>query len=279
MNNKEFLQYRKNLTQDIKIDNEGHISGDNVVRYTLFFGNVAKEQIMGVTIGEAIYRSIILLSFQELNELIKANLEADDRILALADFSEYSAKVECDNLEDESKHNYITIKHNDSVYTLKVSENDTKNIAAIDNVTDVSIDDNMVKVFYMYDNVTTICNIVNSPYSMVKFNLNDNMPLDRKFSTAMEYLRLLSTNISLFLGYSSPAEDDAFNATIGNELAYKRAILEKIRIDKLNYNYMIKESTKSLSTLSRSISGFKRTLRTLNRRQNQIEKSINEIIK
>lgn len=281
MNFKEFNKWTTDLYTPPQVDEAGDITNDRILKFELSYGDAAevtKTPVLAVTLAEALYRSIynILIDSCPIeSEITAVNSEEDatsviNRLVSCLTFNGITVK----EITDTS----LSFVRDEVVYTLTSDNYDfTK-------VYDSKIDDDIIVIWEKPNDNDMICYVC---YNMT--NLAINLKEINKVKNPMQINALVKNNLfthSNFLvckfGFASITDEDVENNKYSNcfakDVSYKRALIEKLELDKRLISGQINDITHDYNVLKSAIKRYHKMRRKMSKRVHDLRKFVNDAI-
>ena len=267
MKHSEFRAWEKDLMTPPTVNEDSTMSKDDYVsKFELSYADaeeVKKEAILALTLPEAIYcaiNSVIVSSLPTEGSILGCPSEEEaiklkNKFIELSSFSAFKF--------GEIKENAITFTYDNKEYTVSSDEYDFSKIHKIE------IHDDMV-CGWTYtltdDRNTMLCTIC---YNLISIAINqkelvncgDLMMLG---GTVRQQAMAHRNYLVMKFGYASlsPEDEGKFIAEFAEKVSYKRAMLEKLKMDRMaissNLNGMKAEAEHLMQTITRYTRIFKR---------------------
>lgn len=279
MNFKTFNQWKHDLYAPPQVAENGDItSDDRVQKFELSYtdtADVKKEEILAITLAEAIYSALYQVIISKIpigSEITTADTpnkynEIKERLINSLSFYGYKIKDIGDT--------FVSFEIGNSVYTLS---SDTYNFKA---VTEIVIDDDMVTVWEQNDNATeTICYLA---YNLAGISVN---PAGiRKINNLQQidglvknYLFTHRNFLCVQMGFASLSEEDEYSYEFAKMLSYRRAIIDKLNLDRKTISAQMPNLREDLSTLLSAINRYRKMLKKIRKRIEDVGKSMRQMI-
>lgn len=279
MNFKTFNQWKHDLYAPPQVAENGDItSDDRVQKFELSYtdtADVKKEEILAITLAEAIYSALYQVIISKIpigSEITTADTpnkynEIKERLINSLSFYGYKIKDIGDT--------FVSFEIDNSVYTLS---SDTYNFKG---VTEIVIDDDMVTVWEQNDNATeTICYLA---YNLAGISVN---PAGiRKINNLQQidglvknYLFTHRNFLCVQMGFASLSEEDEYSYEFAKMLSYRRAIIDKLNLDRKTISAQMPNLREDLSTLLSAINRYRKMLKKIRKRIEDVGKSMRQMI-
>lgn len=279
MNFKTFNQWKHDLYAPPQVAENGDItSDDRVQKFELSYtdtADVKKEEILAITLAEAIYSALYQVIISKIpigSEITTADTpnkynEIKERLINSLSFYGYKIKDIGDT--------FVSFEIGNSVYTLS---SDTYNFKG---VTEIVIDDDMVTVWEQNDNATeTICYLA---YNLAGISVN---PAGiRKINNLQQidglvknYLFTHRNFLCVQMGFASLSEEDEYSYEFAKMLSYRRAIIDKLNLDRKTISAQMPNLREDLSTLLSAINRYRKMLKKIRKRIEDVGKSMRQMI-
>ena len=279
MNFKTFNQWKHDLYAPPQVAENGDItSDDRVQKFELSYtdtADVKKEEILAITLAEAIYSALYQVIISKIpigSEITTADTpnkynEIKERLINSLSFYEYKIKDIGDT--------FVSFEIDNSVYTLS---SDTYNFKG---VTEIVIDDDMVTVWEQNDNATeTICYLA---YNLAGISVN---PAGiRKINNLQQidglvknYLFTHRNFLCVQMGFASLSEEDEYSYEFAKMLSYRRAIIDKLNLDRKTISAQMPNLREDLTTLLSAINRYRKMLKKIRKRIEDVGKSMRQMI-
>ena len=279
MNFKTFNQWKHDLYAPPQVAENGDItSDDRVQKFELSYTDttdVKKEEILAITLAEAIYSALYQVIISKIpigSEITTADTpnkynEIKERLINSLSFYGYKIKDIGDT--------FVSFEIDNSVYTLS---SDTYNFKG---VTEIVIDDDMVTVWEQNDNATeTICYLA---YNLAGISVN---PAGiRKINNLQQidglvknYLFTHRNFLCVQMGFASLSEEDEYSYEFAKVLSYRRAIIDKLNLDRKTISAQMPNLREDLSTLLSAINRYRKMLKKIRKRIEDVGKSMRQMI-
>lgn len=279
MNFKSFNQWKHDLYAPPQVAENGDItSDDRVQKFELSYtdtADVKKEEILAITLAEAIYSALYQVIISKIpigSEITTADTpnkynEIKERLINSLSFYGYKIKDIGDT--------FVSFEIGNSVYTLS---SDTYNFKG---VTEIVIDDDMVTVWEQNDNATeTICYLA---YNLAGISVN---PAGiRKINNLQQidglvknYLFTHRNFLCVQMGFASLSEEDEYSYEFAKMLSYRRAIIDKLNLDRKTISAQMPNLREDLSTLLSAINRYRKMLNKIRKRIEDVGKSMRQMI-
>lgn len=279
MNFKTFKQWRHDLYAPPQVAENGDItSDDRVQKFELSYtdtADVKKEEILAITLAEAIYSALYQVIISKIpigSEITTADTpnkynEIKERLINSLSFYGYKIKDIGDT--------FVSFEINNSVYTLS---SDTYNFKG---VTEIVIDDDMVTVWEQNDNATeTICYLA---YNLAGISVN---PAGiRKINNLQQidglvknYLFTHRNFLCVQMGFASLSEEDEYSYEFAKILSYRRAIIDKLNLDRKTISAQMPNLREDLTTLLSAMNRYRKMLKKIRKRIEDVGRSMRQMI-
>lgn len=279
MNFKTFNQWKHDLYAPPQVAENGDItSDDRVQKFELSYtdtADVKKEEILAITLAEAMYSALYQVIISKIpigSEITTADTpnkynEIKERLINSLSFYGYKIKDIGDT--------FVSFEIDNSVYTLS---SDTYNFKG---VTEIVIDDDMVTVWEQNDNATeTICYLA---YNLAGISVN---PAGiRKINNLQQidglvknYLFTHRNFLCVQMGFASLSEEDEYSYEFAKMLSYRRAIIDKLNLDRKTISAQMPNLREDLSTLLSAINRYRKMLKKIRKRIEDVGKSMRQMI-
>lgn len=279
MNFKTFNQWKHDLYAPPQVAENGDItSDDRVQKFELSYtdtADVKKEEILAITLAEAIYSALYQVIISKIpigSEITTADTpnkynEIKERLINSLSFYGYKIKDIGDT--------FVSFEIDNSVYTLS---SDTYNFKG---VTEIVIDDDMVTVWEQNDNATeTICYLA---YNLAGISVN---PAGiRKINNLQQidglvknYLFTHRNFLCVQMGFASLSEEDEYSYEFAKMLSYRRAIIDKLNLDRKTISAQMPNLREDLTTLLSAINRYRKMLKKIRKRIEDVGKSMRQMI-
>lgn len=293
MRYKNFVEYMNNRMNPMNVSKTGEITKDNYLRFTLV-SDVQNETIIAASVTDAVYDAlnlIIATKIPNASELMSNENTSDvkNNLLGLLDFSQFKITAEKIGTESgESKTLSIIIEYKSPfsedtyTYQLSLDESFETDMNPFDSIIDVSVEDDIIIAWVRKDDHTIICEVKYSFLMMTKPTKKDclEVGIETVYQTVLGAIMGSKQNGVLVAGFSSanPDDGDEFNLDLGKDLSLKRALLQKIKIDKSIYKSRAYQNKHVVKLINNAISKDNRIVRHLDKREHQLKETINNII-
>lgn len=279
MNFKSFNQWKHDLYAPPQVAENGDItSDDRVQKFELSYtdtADVKKEEILAITLAEAIYSALYQVIISKIpigSEITTADTpnkynEIKERLINSLSFYGYKIKDIGDT--------FVSFEIGNSVYTLS---SDTYNFKG---VTEIVIDDDMVTVWEQNDNATeTICYLA---YNLAGISVN---PAGiRKINNLQQidglvknYLFTHRNFLCVQMGFASLSEEDEYSYEFAKMLSYRRAIIDKLNLDRKTISAQMPNLREDLTTLLSAINRYRKMLKKIRKRIEDVGRSMRQMI-
>lgn len=279
MNFKTFNQWKHDLYAPPQVAENGDItSDDRVQKFELSYtdtADVKKEEILAITLAEAIYSALYQVIISKIpigSEITTADTlnkynEIKERLINSLSFYGYKIKDIGDT--------FVSFEIGNSVYTLS---SDTYNFKG---VTEIVIDDDMVTVWEQNDNATeTICYLT---YNLAGISVN---PAGiRKINNLQQidglvknYLFAHRNFLCVQMGFASLSEEDEYSYEFAKMLSYRRAIIDKLNLDRKTISAQMPNLREDLTTLLSAINRYRKMLKKIRKRIEDVGRSMRQMI-
>lgn len=279
MNFKTFNQWKHDLYAPPQVAENGDItSDDRVQKFELSYtdtADVKKEEILAITLAEAIYSALYQVIISKIpigSEITTADTpnkynEIKERLINSLSFYGYKIKYIGDT--------FVSFEIDNSVYTLS---SDTYNFKG---VTEIVIDDDMVTVWEQNDNATeTICYLA---YNLAGISVN---PAGiRKINNLQQidglvknYLFTHRNFLCVQMGFASLSEEDEYSYEFAKVLSYRRAIIDKLNLDRKTISAQMPNLREDLTTLLSAINRYRKMLKKIRKRIEDVGRSMRQMI-
>lgn len=279
MNFKTFNQWKHDLYAPPQVAENGDItSDDRVQKFELSYtdtADVKKEEILAITLAEAIYSALYQVIISKIpigSEITTADTpnkynEIKERLINSLSFYGYKIKDIGDT--------FVSFEIGNSVYTLS---SDTYNFKG---VTEIVIDDDMVTVWEQNDNATeTICYLA---YNLAGISVN---PAGiRKINNLQQidglvknYLFTHRNFLCVQMGFASLSEEDEYSYEFAKVLSYRRAIIDKLNLDRKTISAQMPNLREDLTTLLSAINRYRKMLKKIRKRIEDVGRSMRQMI-
>ena len=279
MNFKTFNQWKHDLYAPPQVAENGDItSDDRVQKFELSYtdtADVKKEEILAITLAEAIYSALYQVIISKIpigSEITTADTpnkynEIKERLINSLSFYGYKIKDIGDT--------FVSFEIDNSVYTLS---SDTYNFKG---VTEIVIDDDMVTVWEQNDNATeTICYLA---YNLAGISVN---PAGiRKINNLQQidglvknYLFTHRNFLCVQMGFASLSEEDEYSYEFAKVLSYRRAIIDKLNLDRKTISAQMPNLREDLTTLLSAINRYRKMLKKIRKRIEDVGRSMRQMI-
>lgn len=281
MNFKEFNKWKTDLYTPPQVDEAGDVSNDRVLKFELSYGDsaeVKKETILAITLAEALYRSIytILIESCPIESEITSVSSTEDALVIK------NKLISCLTFHgisiDKINENSISFTRNNVVYTITCDDYDFTKVYA------ASIDDDIIVIWEKPNDRDMICNLC---YNMT--NIAINLKEINKLDNLLQLNSMVKNNLfthSNFLvskfGFASITDEDMnnnkFSNTFAKEVSYKRALIDKLVLDRHIVSEQVKGLTHDFELLRGALNRYYKIRRKLNKRTHDLRKFISNKI-
>lgn len=279
MNFKTFNQWKHDLYAPPQVAENGDItSDDRVQKFELSYtdtADVKKEEILAITLAEAIYSALYQVIISKIpigSEITTADTpnkynEIKERLINSLSFYGYKIKDIGDT--------FVSFEIDNSVYTL------SSDIYNFKGVTEIVIDDDMVTVWEQNDNATeTICYLA---YNLAGISVN---PAGiRKINNLQQidglvknYLFTHRNFLCVQMGFASLSEEDEYSYEFAKVLSYRRAIIDKLNLDRKTISAQMPNLREDLTTLLSAINRYRKMLKKIRKRIEDVGRSMRQMI-
>lgn len=280
MNFKEFNKWKTDLYTPPQVNEDGDITNDDrVLKFELSYGDVEevkKTPILAITLAEALYRSIYTILIE--------NCPMETELSSVS--SEEEALILKNKLISCLTFSGITI-NDDMTNNIKFSRDGVEYTITCDNydftkVYDASIEDDLIVVWEKQNDTDMICNIC---YNMT--NIAVNLKEINKLNNLLQLNSMVKNNLfthSNFLvskfGFTSIIDEDMdkYSNNFAKEVSYKRALMDKLKLDREIVSEQIKGISNDYILLGNALNRYNKIRRKLNRRMHDLRKFINDKI-
>lgn len=272
MKHSEFQAWEKDLMTPPTVNEDSTMSkDDSVVKFELSYADVEeikKETILALTLPEAIYcaiNSVIVSSLPSEGSVLGCPSEEEamklkDKFIELSSFGAFKL--------GEIKDRSISFTYDGKEYTISSDEYDFSKIHKIE------IHDDMICgwTYTLTDDTNTmLCTLCYNLISIAinqkeLINCNDLMML---CGTVREQAMMHRNYLVMKFGYASlsPEDEGEFSAEFAEKVSYKRAILNKIKMDKIAISSNLKGMEAEHIHLGDTIARYRRILRHIKKRE------------
>ena len=279
MNFKEFNKWKTDLYTPPQVDEAGDVSNDRVLKFELSYGDAAeikKTPILAITLAEALYRSIYTVLIENCPmETELSSVSSDEEALIFK-----NKLISCLTFNgitiNEDMSNSIEFTRNGVTYTITCDGYDfTKVDSAL-------IEDDLIVVWEKPNDNDMICNIC---YNMT--NIAVNLREINKLDSLLQLNSMVKNNLfthSNFLvskfGFASITDEDMdkYSNTFAKEVSYKRALMDKLKLDREIVSEQIKGLAHDYDLLGNALNRYHKIRRKLNRRMHDLREFVNNKI-
>ena len=283
MKNSEFTAWKKEFMTPPKMLESGELSKkDPVLKFELSYPDVEevkKETILALTVAEAVYCAINMAIISNLpSEGSVLGCPSDEEAKKLKETFIKNSTYELAKMGDISEKS-LTFIYDGKTYTLSSDEYDFSKIHKID------IQEDLISAwtYDLTDNTDTmLCTIC---YNLIGISINrkemnectDNMMISQTVRTFVMQHR---NYLVMEFGYASLSPEDSgnFSTKFAEEVSYKRAILRKMRIDRMAISTNLVGMKQELEHIKNTIIKYERMLRHIKKREKDTNHYINEYI-
>ena len=281
MNFKEFNKWKKDLYTPPQVNEAGDISDDKVLKFELSYGDteeIKKMPIMAITLAEALYRSIYTVFIETCPSEMEIAGATDENDIIEIRKNLISKLTFADVKISEITETSISFIINDITYTITSEYYDFKEVY------DIKIDDDLIAIWTKPNDADMICYVC---YNMT--NLAINLREVNKVNDLMQLNGLVKNNLfthSNFLvcqfGFASITDEDASNEKYSNsfakEVSYKRALLDKLVLDKKIITEQAIGLKHDFSLINATIKRYERMSRKMSKRIHDLRRFVNDKI-
>ena len=281
MNFYEFNKWKTDLYTPPQVDEAGDISNDKVLKFDLSYGDAAevkKTPILAITLAEALYRSIYTILIESCpmeTELSSVGNNEDalvlkNKLISCLTFNGVSI--------NEISQDSISFIRDGVIYTITCENYDfTK-------VYESSIDDDIIVVWEKPNENDMICNIC---YNMtnIAINLKEINKLDNLIQLNSMVKNNLFTHANFLVskfGFASITDEDMnnnkYSNTFAKEVSYKRALIDKLVLDKQIISEQVKGLTHDFEILRGALNRYHKIRRKVNKRMRDLRVFISKKI-